>query len=72
MIQITRQPGINAFATLQLGSEHRVDRPDLLTVAKRMFNEGFKKSTILRITGLTEEDFVQVIRDLSGRKPSLV
>jgi hypothetical protein len=72
MIQVTSKPITSGFTPLMGRSENRVETPDLLLVAKRMFNEGFKKSTILRITGITEEDFVQVIRNLSCQRPSLV
>ena len=50
---------------------YRAERNAMLTVARRMFDEGFKKSTILRITGLEEEDFVGMIRDLHRSIPSM-
>ena len=48
------------------------ERMEVVTIAKRMFNEGFKKSTILRITGLSEDEFVGMIRDMQSRQPTLV
>jgi hypothetical protein len=50
----------------------RNERLDIITVAMRMFNEGFTKSTILRITGLNEEEFVNVVRTVQKSAPSLV
>jgi hypothetical protein len=50
----------------------RTERADILTVAKRMFNEGFTKSTILRITGLNDDEFLKMVRDVQHSAPSLV
>ena len=50
----------------------RQDRLDVLTVAKRMFNEGFTKSTILRITGIDDEEFLLMVREVQRAAPSLV
>lgn len=52
--------------------EARPQRVDIYTVAKRMFNEGFTKSTICRITGLSEDEFCGMIRELNRTRPTLV
>lgn len=67
MIQIVQSPGQGMTA-----APGRNERVDIFTVAKRMFNEGFTKSTILRITGLNDEEFVSMVRDLQRARPSLV
>jgi hypothetical protein len=48
--------------------EHRA----LLTVARRMFQEGFKRSMILRITGLSEEEFMGMMREIHCPSQSTV
>jgi hypothetical protein len=67
MIQIIQNPG-QGMTTFK----GRNERLDIITVAMRMFNEGFTKSTILRITGLNEEEFVNVVRTVQKSAPSLV
>lgn len=48
------------------------ERREIFTIAKRMFNEGFTKNTILRICAITEEEFISMIRDLQqARKASV-
>jgi hypothetical protein len=67
MIQLVQNPG-QGMTTFK----GRIDRLDVATVAKRMFNEGFTKSTILRITGINEDEFLMMVRDLQRSAPSLV
>ena len=65
---------ILSLTTQQLSSGNLrfPERFQIVTIAKRMFNEGFKKSTILRITSLSEEEFVGMIRDMQCKQPTLV
>jgi hypothetical protein len=67
MIQVLQNPG-SGMTTFK----GRQDRLDVLTVAKRMFNEGFTKSTILRITGIDDEEFLLMVREVQRAAPSLV
>jgi|GEM_PF-4895024 len=50
----------------------RLERVDILTVATRMFNEGYTKSTILRLTSITADDFMKVVREGQASAPSLL
>lgn len=67
MIQVAHKAGTGMTPV-----EARPQRVDIYTVAKRMFNEGFTKSTICRITGLSEDEFCGMIRELNRARPTLV
>lgn len=60
--QILDNTAMGTFAT---------ERREIVAIAKRMFNEGFTKSTILRICSMTEEEFLSMVRDLQTRKASI-